>query len=95
MEATTVQTLPEPERPPGRPKTRVLLAVLATSWSAGIAGRWLRSRCGYCATSAARGYAREAEALNFNLSMLLYAIAAVAIGVVVIGATALTSASAW
>jgi uncharacterized Tic20 family protein len=68
-----------------------LLAALATSWSAGIAGAvaawvvWMlvRDRSEFAA-------AHAKEALNFNLSMLLYAIAAVAIGGLLIGATVLT-----
>ena len=94
MEATTVQTLS-----PGQSDrlwaagahVGALLAALATSWSAGIAGAlaafavWMlvRDRSAFAADHAK-------EALNFNLSMLLYAIAAVAIGVVLVGATVLT-----
>lgn len=68
----------------------LLLAVL-TSWAAGLAGAlaalgvWLlvRERSGFAA-----GHAKEA--LNFNLSMFLYAMVACVIGVVLFGATVLT-----
>ena len=68
-----------------------LAAAALTHWFAGIAGAvaafavWMlvRDRSEFAATHAK-------EALNFNLSMLLYAIAAVAIGVVLVGATVLT-----
>ena len=68
-----------------------LLAALLTSWVAGAAGAiaalavWMlvRDKSPFASEHAK-------EALNFNLSMLLYAIAAVAIGVVLVGATVLT-----
>ena len=94
MEATTVQTLSPSQSDrlwAAGAHAGALLAALATSWSAGIAGAlaafavWMlvRDRSEFAATHAK-------EALNFNLSMLLYAIAAVAIGVVLVGATVLT-----
>lgn len=68
-----------------------MLAAFLTSWSAGIAGAlaafavWLmvRDRQAFAATHAK-------EALNFNLSMLLYSLAACAIAVVLVGATVFT-----
>ena len=94
MEATTVQTLSPSQSDrlwAAGAHVGALLAALATSWSAGIAGAlaafavWMlvRDRSAFAADHAK-------EALNFNLSMLLYAIAAVAIGVVLVGATVLT-----
>ena len=94
MEVTTVQTLSPSQSDrlwAAGAHAGALLAALATSWSAGIAGAlaafavWMlaRDRSEFAATHAK-------EALNFNLSMLLYAIAAVAIGVVLVGATVLT-----
>jgi uncharacterized Tic20 family protein len=94
MEATTVQTLSPSQSDrlwAAGAHVGALLAALATSWSAGIAGAlaafavWMlvRDRSVFAADHAK-------EALNFNLSMLLYAIAAVAIGVVLVGATVLT-----
>ena len=94
MEVTTVQTLSPSQSDrlwAAGAHAGALLAALATSWSAGIAGAlaafavWMlvRDRSEFAATHAK-------EALNFNLSMLLYAIAAVAIGVVLLGATVLT-----
>ncbi|MBX3713901.1 MAG: DUF4870 domain-containing protein [Lysobacter sp.] len=66
-------------------------AAFLTSWSVGIAGAvaafvvWLivRDRHPFAATHAK-------EALNFNLSMLLYSLAACAIAVVLLGATIFT-----
>ncbi|MFD0726389.1 DUF4870 domain-containing protein [Lysobacter brunescens] len=66
-------------------------AAFLTSWSAGIAGAvaafvvWLivRDRHPFAA-------AHAKEALNFNLSMLLYALAACALAVVLVGATIFT-----
>lgn len=68
-----------------------LVAALMTSWVAGAAGAaaalvvWLlvRDQSGFAA-----GHAREA--LNFNLSMLIYAVAAVGITILLVGATVLT-----
>ena len=68
-----------------------LLAALLTSWVAGVAGAvaalviWMlvRDRSPF-----ASEHAREA--LNFNVSMLIYACVAVVIAVVLVGATVLT-----
>ena len=68
-----------------------MLAAFLTSWSAGIAGAlaafavWLmvRDRQPFAA-------AHAKEALNFNLSMLLYSLVACAIAVVLVGATVFT-----
>ena len=68
-----------------------LLLALMTSWAAGVAGVvaalvvWLLKKD---ASPFVAGHAREA--LNFNLSMLLYACAAVAIGIGLVGATVFT-----
>lgn len=67
-----------------------LVLALATSWVVGAAGVigalavYLVKRDSPFAAEHAR------EAMNFNLSMFLYACAALAIGVVLIGATVLT-----
>lgn len=68
-----------------------IIAAFLTSWSAGIAGAvaafvvWLmvRDRSSFVVDHAK-------EALNFNLSMLLYSLIACAIGVVLVGATVIT-----
>ncbi len=68
-----------------------LLAALLTSWLAGIAGAaaaavvWMlvRDKSAFAAEHAK-------EAVNFNLSMLIYAAAAVLVGIVLVGATVLT-----
>ena len=68
----------------------LVLAVL-TSWAAGLAGAlaafgvWMvvRDRDGFAA-------AHAKEALNFNLSMFLYAVAAGAVGIGLVGATVFT-----
>lgn len=68
----------------------LLLAIL-TSWLVGVAGVvaagtiYLLKR-----GDSAFVAAHAAEALNFNLSMLIYACAAVAIGIALAGATVLT-----
>ena len=68
-----------------------LVLALLTSWVAGIAGVvgglavWLLKRDD---SPFAAEHAKEA--LNFNLSMFIYACAACAIGVVLVGATVLT-----
>ena len=68
-----------------------LLAALLTSWIAGVAGAmaalaiWMLVRDRYAfATEHAK------EAVNFNVSMLIYACAAWIIGFLLIGATVLT-----
>lgn len=68
-----------------------LLAAFLTSWIAGLAGTlaalavWMlvRDRSAFAA-------AHAREAVNFNLSMLIYAVVAVVIGIVLVGATVLT-----
>ena len=68
-----------------------LLAALLTSWIAGVAGAiaalavWMLVRDRY---AFAAGHAKEA--LNFNLSMLIYTGVALAIAVLLVGATLLT-----
>ena len=68
-----------------------LLAALLTSWVAGVAGAvaamavWMlvRDKSAFAAEHAK-------EAVNFNLSMLIYACVAALIGVLLLGATVLT-----
>lgn len=68
-----------------------LILALCTSWFAGIAGMLAaglvfllkRDESGFIA-------AHAREALNFNLSMFIYACVAGALGVVLVGATVLT-----
>jgi hypothetical protein len=68
-----------------------LILALVTSWAAGIAGVvaalaiWVIKRDD---SPFAAGHAKEA--LNFNLSMFIYACAAVVVGIVLVGATVLT-----
>lgn len=68
-----------------------LLAALLTSWVAGVAGAvaalavWMLVR-----DTSAFAAEHAKEALNFNLSMLVYAIVAMAIAVLLVGATLLT-----
>ena len=68
-----------------------LLAALLTSWIAGVAGAvaalaiWMLVRDRY---AFAAEHAREA--VNFNVSMLIYACAACIIGFLLVGATVLT-----
>lgn len=68
-----------------------LLAALLTSWIAGVAGAiaalavWLLVRDRYPFASE-----HAKEALNFNLSMLIYAGVALAITVLLVGATLVT-----
>ena len=68
-----------------------LLAALLTSWVAGVAGAvaalavWLlvRDKSAFAAEHAK-------DALNFNLSMLIYTVAAAGIAILLVGATLLT-----
>lgn len=68
-----------------------LVAAIATSWFAGIAGAgaallvWflVRDRSAFAA-------AHAREAFNFNLSMFIYACIAIVIGLLLIGGTVLT-----
>ena len=68
-----------------------LLLALVTSWLAGAAGI-VGAGVVYLLKRDSSPFVAEhaREALNFNLSMLLYALVAVAIGVVLVGATVLT-----
>ncbi len=68
-----------------------LVLALMTSWIAGVAGM-LAAAVIYLIKRDDSAFASEhaREALNFNLSMFLYACAATAIAVVLIGATVLT-----
>lgn len=68
-----------------------LVLALLTSWIAGIAGV-LGAGAVYMLKRDDSAFVAEhaREALNFNLSMLIYAAAAVAAGVVLVGATVLT-----
>lgn len=99
METTLTLPAPMPQDFPSREErlwavaapAAALFSALATSWMAGVAGAvaaavvWalVRDRQGFAA-------AHAREALNFNLSMLLYALAAAAITVLLAGATVLT-----
>jgi uncharacterized Tic20 family protein len=68
-----------------------LVLALATSWvvgAAGIVGGLVVYLIKRDASPFATTHAREA--MNFNLSMFIYACAALAIGVVLVGATVLT-----
>lgn len=68
-----------------------LVLALLTSWIAGVAGA-IAAGIVYVAKKDDSPFIAEhaREALNFNVSMLLYSIAAVAIGVALIGGTVLT-----
>ncbi|HTL14656.1 MAG TPA: DUF4870 domain-containing protein [Thermomonas sp.] len=95
MEATTnVQTLSPSQSErlwAAGAHAGALLAALLTSWVAGVAGAlaalgiWMlvRDRHPFAASHAK-------EALNFNLSMLVYACAAILLGLLLVGATVLT-----
>ncbi len=68
-----------------------LVLALMTSWIAGVAGV-LGSGAIYLLKRNDSPFVAEhaREAINFNLSMFIYACAAVAIGIVLVGATVLT-----
>ncbi len=68
-----------------------LVLAFLTSWFAGFAGV-LAASVVYLVKRDDSTFARQhaLEALNFNLSMFIYACAAIAIGVVLVGATVLT-----
>ena len=94
MEATTLQTLSpsQSERLWAMgAHIAALLAALMTSWIAGMAGAlaamgvWMlvRDKSAFAAEHAK-------EAVNFNLSMLIYTVVAVAITLLLVGATLLT-----
>ena len=87
---TLSRTLPTPHGGPAA-HGAALLAALLTSWIAGVAGAvaalaiWMLVRDKYAFASE---HAREA--VNFNVSMLIYACAAWIIGFLLVGATVLT-----
>ena len=93
---TTAQSLPSPVTASDRQWAAgahllALLFALLTSWIAGVAGvagaaivYFVKRDDSPFATEHAR------EAINFNLSMLIYAAVGVAIAVVLVGATILT-----
>lgn len=68
-----------------------LVLALLTSWFAGVAGV-LAAAVVYFIKRDDSAFVREhaREALNFNLSMFIYACVAAAIGIVLVGATVLT-----
>lgn len=68
-----------------------LLLALMTAWMAGVAGI-VGAGIVYLIKRDDSPFATEhaREAINFNLSMLLYSVAAVALGIVLVGATVLT-----
>ncbi|MBC7988060.1 MAG: DUF4870 domain-containing protein [Luteimonas sp.] len=68
-----------------------LVLALMTSWIAGLAGV-LGAGAIYLLKRNDSAFVAEhaREAINFNLSMFIYACAAVAIGIVLVGATVLT-----
>ena len=68
-----------------------LMLALMTAWMPGIAGI-VGAGLIYLLKRDDSPFAAEhaREAINFNLSMLLYSVAAIAIGVVLVGATVLT-----
>ncbi len=68
-----------------------LLLALMTSWIAGVAGVAAAGLVYLLKRDASPFIADHArEALNFNLSMLIYSIGAMAIGAVLVGASVLT-----
>ncbi|QIL20253.1 DUF4870 domain-containing protein [Thermomonas sp. HDW16] len=94
MEATNVQILSPSQSErlwAASAHVAALLAALMTSWIAGVAGAlaafgvWMlvRDKSAFAAEHAK-------EAVNFNLSMLIYACIAALIGVLLLGATVLT-----
>lgn len=94
MEATNLHTLSPSQTDrmwAAGAHVAALLAALLTSWVAGIAGAiaalavWMlvRDKSAFAAEHAK-------EAVNFNLSMLIYACVAVVTGIVLLGATVLT-----
>ena len=94
MEAMSIQTLSPSQSDrmwAAGAHVAALTAALLTSWVAGVAGAlaalavWMLVRD---KSTFAAAHAREA--VNFNLSMLIYACAAVLAGIVLVGATVLT-----
>ena len=94
MEAMSIQTLSpsQSERMwAAGAHVAALIAALLTSWMAGVAGAlaalavWMlvRDKSPFAA-------AHAKEAVNFNLSMLIYTLVAVVITVLLVGATILT-----
>ncbi len=94
MEATNVQTL-SPSLSDRHWATgahvAALLAALLTSWMAGVAGA-LAALAVWMLVRDKSAFASEhaKEALNFNLSMLIYTAVAAAITILLVGATVLT-----
>ena len=89
MEATNMQTLSPSQSErlwAASAPVAALLAALATSWIAGVAGA-LAAFCVWLLVRDKSAFAAEhaREALNFNLSMLIYLTAAIGIGIVLIG----------
>ena len=94
MEATNMQTLSPSQSErlwAASAPVAALLAALATSWIAGVAGA-LAAFCVWLLVRDKSAFAAEhaKEAVNFNLSMLIYACVAALIGVLLLGATVLT-----
>lgn len=98
MEHTADGVMPQTLSPTGSERQWAALAhlsalvlALMTSWIAGIAGV-LAAAVVYLVKRDDSPFASEhaREAINFNLSMFLYACVAAAIGVALIGATVLT-----
>ena len=68
-----------------------VVAALLTSWSAGVAGALAALVVWLLVRDSSRFAAEHAkEALNFNLSMVFYALAGVALTVLLLGATLFT-----
>ena len=68
-----------------------LVLALLTSWIAGVAGALAAGAVYLLKKDSSPFVAMHArEALNFNLSMLIYSLVAVAIGIALIGGTVLT-----
>ncbi len=98
MEHTVDGSLPQTRSPTQSERQWAALAHLSalilafmTSWFAGFAGV-LAAAVVYLIKRDDSTFARDhaLEALNFNLSMFIYACAAIVIGVVLVGATVLT-----
>lgn len=98
MEQTAGGALPQTSSPTDNERQwaaiahmSALLLALLTSWIAGAAGM-LAAVVVYLIKRDDSAFAAEhaREAINFNLSMFLYACAATVIGIVLVGATVLT-----
>lgn len=92
MPASTPAAIPEQERHwAAGAHIAALLMALLTTWVAGAAGVVGAGGVYLLKRDSSEFVAEHArEALNFNLSMFIYAIAAAAIAVVLVGATVLT-----